>query len=131
MRRALKAVGLILVGAVLASAGFFGWYEWGRSTGPTTIPITYAQNSGRGMGPQTCQVNAAGTEALAYGAFTKSASYDQNGDIALYVVGAHQKLLGHDYDNEQYTRNPGGDWTLQANLLQGFGPAVACYVSIG
>jgi hypothetical protein len=125
--RVLKAIGLVLLGAALAAAGLISWYHWGRSTAPTSIAITYTKNGGSGMNPTRCEVNASQNEALAYGTFTGPASANGN-NIALYVVGAHGELLGST-DQNNTDVSAGADWTLQAHLLQGFGPPTACYVS--
>ena len=126
-RRSLKVIGLLLLGAALSAAGFIGWYQWGRSTEPTSIPITYTKNGGSGMSPTRCEVNASQGEALAYGTFTGPAN-PQGNNIALYVVGAHGELLGSTYQNDTDV-GAGADWTLQTHLLQGFGPPISCYVS--
>ncbi len=125
--RVLKAIGLVLLGAALAAAGFISWYHWGRSTAPTSIAITYTKNGGTGMKPTRCEVNASQSEALAYGTFTGPANPNGN-NVDLYVVGAHSEVLGSAYQNEGDV-SAGSEWTLQTHLLQGFGPPTACYVS--
>jgi len=125
---ALKVIGLIVLGAALSAAGLIGWYHWGRSTpAEYSIPIGNTTNSDGGMKPSSCQINGSQSEALAYGVFTVGADSGSNNLIQLYVVGAHQKLLGSASEADV---NTAGQWTLQAHLLQGFGPPLDCYVQI-
>lgn len=80
------------------------------------------------MNPTSCEISASQSEALAYGTFT-SAAYGNGDNIALYVVGKDGKLLGSVHQTEQNVSS-GANWSLHAHLFQGFGPPIACYVSI-
>lgn len=80
------------------------------------------------MNPTKCEINTSQSEALAYGVLGNAATSANS--ITLYVVGTDKKLLGSVTQTEPNGVSAGGDWSLQAHLLQGFGPPVACCLSV-
>jgi hypothetical protein len=129
MRRVLKALALVLLGAVLSAAAFFSWYNWGKSTsGPTSIPVKKLIHSQPGMKPTTCEISASQSDALAYGTLTKQIGGGFTSTINLFVLGSGNEVLGSAQQSFSNVTK-GQNWTLHAHLLQGFGSPVTCYVS--
>ena len=125
--RVLTLIGVGLLGAALATAGWAGWYKWGRTTGPTSLAAEHFTNSNSGMKVTSCQVNAAGTEALASGVFTNAAP--ATGQIVFEVLGPNNKVFGTATQNVNVSGG-GEAWSLQVHLLQGFGAPKVCEVGI-
>ena len=129
MRRFLKAAGLIVIGAILATAGFAaGWYQWYRKPPSPSGPISITQvqhfdDSQKGLHVARCEVNRNGDEALAYGSFNKNATHGN--EVTLNVFGQQQQLLGST-TNKSVDVTPGTPWTVAVHLLQGFGAPKFC-----
>jgi hypothetical protein len=131
MRSFLKAAGLIVVGAILATAGFAaGWYQWDRKQRSGPIAITQVQHfddSQKGLQILRCEVNHNGNEAIAYGSFNKNATHGN--EVTLNVFGQQQQLLGST-TNKSVDVTPGTPWTVAAHLLQGFGAPKFCLLGL-
>jgi hypothetical protein len=66
----------IVLGVVLATAGWVAWYHFARSTsqtGTVEVPAVHVSNSREGLIVDQCQLNTQGTQANAYGIFDHNA----------------------------------------------------------
>jgi hypothetical protein len=131
MQRFLKAAGLMVVGAILATAGFAaGWYQWDRKqpSGPVAIAqVQHFDDSEKGLVVARCEVNHNGNEALAYGTFNKNATHGN--EVTLNVFGQAQQLLGST-TNKSVDVAAGTPWTVAVHLLQGFGAPTFCLLGL-
>jgi hypothetical protein len=112
----------------VATAGWAAWYHFGRSSGATQLQTTHFDDSQEGLVIGRCQLNAQGTEVIAYGTFNKNAVDSGGTEVAISVAGGGV-LLGHNTDNNVDVSS-GGYWTIDASVKAGFGAPNLCVLGL-
>lgn len=125
----------LLLGIVLASAGWAAWYHYGRSSGQTVgrtvgtnLTTAHFSDSHEGLIIDRCQLNVQGTEAIATGTFNQHAVDSFSTEVTMEVARG-RVVLGTSTDKSAPVGS-GNSWQMNVNVKQGFGAPDTCYLGL-